>query len=151
MPARATRGSGKVAVKGFKRHSASPYLAPGPAEPLGAALTGAVVAHLRVGGTRVPAALQRKAADVVGQAQDPSGSYAHPTLSGTLQKTRHGEAERRLMPLPKLVEFVDIVLPFCPTGCRTSSWRRLPYRSSPHQRAADSCCTPHREQSRPRC
>lgn len=81
MPTRATRGFSKVAGKGFKRHSASPYLAPGAAEPLVAALTGAVVAHLRVGGTRVPAALQGKAADEVGQTEDPSGSNAHPTLS----------------------------------------------------------------------
>lgn len=66
--------------------STSPYLTPGATEPLSAALTGAVVADLRVGRTLVPAALQWKAADVVGQAEDASGSYTNPTFSWALQK-----------------------------------------------------------------
>lgn len=59
----------------------SPYLTPGPCEPLDAVLTEAIVADLGAGGPLAATTLQRKAADVVGQADDPPGSHTNPTLS----------------------------------------------------------------------
>lgn len=60
------------------------YLAPGAGEPLDAVLTGAVVADLGIWGPLIAAALQREAADVVGQAEDSAGPHTHPTFSRAL-------------------------------------------------------------------
>lgn len=62
------------------------YLAPGAGKPLDAILTGAVIADLRVRGPLAAAPLQRKAADVVGQAEDSSAAHSHPTLSRALRR-----------------------------------------------------------------
>ena len=61
-----------------------PYLAPGACEPLDAALTGPVVAHLGVGWPLVATPLQRQTAELIGQAEDSTCPHAHPTLGGAL-------------------------------------------------------------------
>lgn len=64
---------------------AFPYLTPGASKPLNALLTVAVVADLRGGRSIAAAALQREAANLVGEADHCPGSHTYPTLSWALQ------------------------------------------------------------------
>lgn len=64
-------------------HSFS-YLAPRACEPIYAILTRTIVADLRIGRSLTATPLQRKAADVVGQAEDSPGPDPHPTFSRAL-------------------------------------------------------------------
>ncbi len=63
------------------------YLTPGPGEPLGAALTGAGVAGLGLGGPLGPAALQRQTADVIGETLNAARPHARATVRRALRHT----------------------------------------------------------------
>lgn len=129
------------------------YLAPGAREPLDAILTEAVVADLSVGGPLAAAPLQRKAAHLVGQAEDSSRPSTHPTVSRALWRKQPMKTDLHngFQLLMNVNGSHSELAPYCSTRCRTSSWHRFPCHSSPHRRAADSCCTRRQEQSRPRC
>lgn len=61
-----------------------PYLTPGAGEPLGAALTGAVVAGLSLGRPLGPAALQRQTADVIAETQNAARPHTHAAVRRAL-------------------------------------------------------------------
>lgn len=71
------------------------YLTPGSGEPLRAALTGAVVAGLGLGGPLGPAALQRQTADVIGETLNAARPHPRAAVGRTLRHTASSSESER--------------------------------------------------------